>query len=130
MKKFTYLMTTLLALALIGCGPKTDTSAPAGGTGAAMPSIDLSGFKNSFASAETSLKSSAEKAMSAVQSGDFKGALSELQSLAKNASLSAEQKSSLEGLITKVKDAITAAAGKAMEGAGKALGDAQKAITK
>ncbi len=120
----TLLTIAALALAAVGCN-KSD--APAGGGSA---SIDTSGVQTIFANAEGPIKAAAEKAVAAVKSADYSGAMAELQKLAGDVKLTPEQKQAVTDLIEKVKAALSGAAGKAAEGASKAVGDLQKTLPK
>src|SRR5881396_2546988 len=54
-------------------------------------SVDTSSVEKSFSSSEPATKSDADKAVSAIKSGDYAGALTQLQSLAAKAKLTPEQ---------------------------------------
>ena len=110
-----------LAVAVVGCN-KSDSS---GGMG-----VDASGLQKSFASAEGPIKAAAEKAVAAVKSGDYSGAMAELQKLASDVKITPEQKQAVADLVEKVTSALAGAASKAAEGAGKAAGDLQKSLPK
>ena len=119
MKTNTFILTfvAVIAIAFTGCDK-------------AGVKIDTAGIEKSFSSAETTLKAAASKATDAVKKGDYSGALKELQSLAGNVKLTDDQKSAINNLIEQVKKAIADAGAKAAEGAGKAMGDAQKTLGK
>ena len=103
----------IASAALIGCG-----GSPA------------SKVESSFASAEPSLKESAQKAVDAVKAGNYAGAAAQLQALAGNAKLTPDQQQAIKDLIADVQKQIQAKAAQAMEGAQKAMGDLQKKFGK
>lgn len=103
----------IASAALIGCG-----GSPA------------SKVESSFASAEPSLKESAQKAVDAVKAGNYAGAAAQLQALAGNAKLTPAQQQAIQELIADVQKQIQAKAAEAMEGAKKAVGDLQKSFGK
>jgi len=103
----------IASAALIGCG-----GSPA------------SKVESSFASAEPSLKESAQKAVDAVKAGNYAGAAAQLQALAGNAKLTPDQQQAIKDLIADVQKQIQEKAAKAMEGAQKAMGDLQKKLSK
>ncbi len=112
------MLTAVMAvtLALVGCSKQ-------GG-------IDTSALEKNFLSAETTLKASADKAVAAIKSADYSGAVSELKKLASEAKLTPEQQQAIKDVIAQVEKAIADAAGKATDAAGKTLQDAQKALAK
>lgn len=134
-------LTTLLALAP-GCS-KSDSDAPPGGaasSSAGMPSFDLAQIQQAFASATGPIKAQFDTIVAAIKSQDYSGALKQLQEFASNASLSADQKSAVAGLMEQVKSKAgsllqdaTAVAGKAVdqakEAAGKAVDQARETAT-
>lgn len=93
-------------------------------------SIDTSALQANFSSAEAAVKDSADKAVAAIKSADYAGALAELKKLAENAKLTPEQQQAIKDVMAKVQGAIGEAAGKATEEAGKALKDVPKALPK
>lgn len=103
----------IASVAMIGCG-----GSPA------------SKVESSFASAEPSLKESAQKAVDAAKAGNYAGAAAELQSLAANAKLTPEQQQAIKDLIADVQKQIQAKAAEAAESAKKAMGDLQKSFGK
>ena len=122
MKIADYLLTVIAAASLLlgGC------SKSGGGGG----SVDASPIEKSFASAEATVKSAADKAVAAVKNADYSGATAELQKLASNVKLTDEQKRAVSDVLAKVQKALADAGSKATEDAKKALGDAQKALGK
>lgn len=138
------LLTTLLAVAPLGCSKSDSTpDAPAASSAASsgLPSFDLSQIEGAFSSATGTVKAEFDKIVATIKGGDYSGALSQLQALAGNASLSADQKSALSDLVARVKakggdvvKAATGAAGQAVdqakEAAGKAVNQATDAAGK
>jgi len=115
MKKYIGMLCIVLvaSAAMIGCG-----GSPA------------SKVESSFASAEPSLKESAQKAVDAVKAGNYAGAAAELQALAANTKLTPEQQQAIKDLIADVQKQIQAKAAEAAESAKKAMGDLQKSFGK
>ncbi len=93
-------------------------------------SVDTAPLENNFKTAEPAVQSSANKAVSAIQSADYAGALTELKSLAANAKLTPEQKQAISDVMAQVQKAIADAAGKAAGEASKTLDNAKKALPK
>lgn len=119
MKISAWILTAVVAstLALVGCGKS-------GGD----ESVDTSALQASFESAEASVKESAEKAIAAVKSSDWAGAVTELKKLLEDAKLTAEQQQAVKDTLAKVQSAIGKVAGEVTEGAEKAIDDAAKAV--
>ncbi len=92
--------------------------------------IDTAAVEKNFASAEATLKASADKAVAAVKSADYSGAVAELKKLAADAKLTPEQQQAIKDVLAQVEKAITDAANKATAEASKAVGDATKALPK
>ena len=103
-------------LTLVGCsgGSKVDTSA----------------VEKSFAPAEANLKTTADKAMTALKNSDYKGALVELQGLVKDAKINDEQKKAVNDVMAQVQKTIAETVNKAAGEASKALEGAQKTFGK
>ena len=118
MRTSGWILTVVLAgaLALVGCNKQG--------------SVDTAALETSFKAAEASLKDSADKAVASVKAADYSGALAELKTLAGNAKLTPEQQQAIKDVMAQVQKALTDAAGKAAEEAGKALKDMPKALPK
>jgi len=114
MKKLTVALSIIgvAAIALIGCGKSASSR-----------------VESSFASAEPAVKEAATKAVAAVKAGNFGEAMSQLQSLAGKAN-TPEQQQAIKDLLAEVGEKLKAEAGKAVEGAQKALGDLGKTLKK
>jgi hypothetical protein len=119
-----WILTAVMAatLALVGCS-KQD------GAGTAS-SVDTSALESKFQSAEATVKASADKAVAAIKSADYSGAVAELKKLGENAKLTPEQQQAIKDVIAQVEKAITEAASKATGQATKAVNDATKALPK
>ena len=83
-------------------------------------SVDTSAMEKSFKSAEPATQSDADKAVAAIKSADYAGALAQLQALAAKAKLTPGQQQAIKEVTAQVQKAI-------MDAAGKAAGDASKA---
>jgi hypothetical protein len=92
--------------------------------------VDPSPIEKSFASAESSLKAAADKAVTAIKNADYSGAMAELQKLASNVKLTEEQKKAVQDVLAQVQKMVAEMGTKAAGEANKALGDVQKAIGK
>lgn len=127
MKKIAFLTTLILSLGLLGL-----VGCSKGG------GVDTSKLQNAFQSASNVDKAEVEKAISAVKSGDFAGALASLQKAAASVNLTEEQKTSIQDLISQVqaklgdaaKQAVSETSQAVKEGADKAAADLQKAVGK
>jgi hypothetical protein len=93
-------------------------------------SVDTAPLQKSFQSADPAAQSAVDKVVSSVKSEDYAGALTQLQQLAKNATLTPEQKQAITDMVAQVQKVIADVAGKAAGEAGKAAGDLQKAMPK
>lgn len=116
-----WILTAVMAatLALVGCKPASEV---------AKPVIDTAALETSFQSAEASVKESATKAIAAIKSADYAGAVAELKKLAEDAKLAPEQQQAVKDIMAKVQSAIGDAAGKVAGEAGKVADDAAKAV--
>ena len=93
-------------------------------------SVEIGKLQSAFASAEPAVKQSVEKAISAIKEQNYAGALAPLQEAASKAKLTPEQEKAVNDVIAQVKEALSKAAGKAAEGAEKAVGDLKNALPK
>ena len=93
-------------------------------------SVDTSGFEKAFASAEPASKSTADTAASSAKSGDYAGALTQLQKLSAAAKLTPEQQQAIKDLMAQLQSKATDAASQAGKDAQKAVGDMQKSLPK
>jgi outer membrane protein assembly factor BamD (BamD/ComL family) len=98
--------------------------------GAGCGQSAASRVERSFASAEPAAKESAEKAVQAVNAGNFTEAMAHLTSLAGKAKLTPEQQQAVKDLIAELQEKLKAEVSKATEGAQKALGDLKKSFGK
>ena len=109
-----FLMAAMAAtLALAGCGKSND--------------VNTSALESSFKASEPATQTVADKAVAAIKSSDYAGALTQLQSLAAQAKLTPEQQQAIKDVMAQVQKVMTDAAGKAVGDATKAAGDASKA---
>ena len=111
MKKYAWVLLAVmgLSLAIIGCGKKS--------------TVDTSRLESSFKSAPPAQQSDVDKAVSAVKAGNYSEAVSDLQKLAGNAKLTAEQQQA-------IKDTIAAIQKQMAEIGNKAASDLQKSLPK
>ena len=93
-------------------------------------SVDTKPIETSFQSAEAATKSAADKAVAAIKSADYAGAVSELKSLASKAKLTPEQQQAIKDVMAQVEKALADVAAKAKDGAEKAAGDITKSLKK
>lgn len=110
------ILLTGLALGFAGCGNKSG--------------VNTSNLTKSFKTAEADVRAGVDKAVSAIKASDYNGALAALQETASKAKLTPEQQKALQDVIEQVKAKIAEMAGKAAEGANKAIGDLQKSLPK
>ena len=92
--------------------------------------VDTSGLEKSFQAVEPTLKASADKAVAAVKSADYSGALAELKNLANNAKLTPEQQQTVKDVMAQVEKAVSDVAAKATGDATKAADDLKKSLPK
>ncbi len=111
------LVMAVLTLAVAGCNKN-------------KANVDTAPVEKSFSSADPAVKSSADKAVSAIKSGDYAGALTELKTLAANAKLTPEQQQAIKDVMAQVQNALTGMATKVEGDVGKAAGDLQKSLPK
>lgn len=116
LQKWVVLAMAALAMVIGGCGKKSG--------------VDTSPLESSFKSAEATTQTAADKVVTAVKSADYSEALSQLQSLAKNAKLTPEQQQAIKDVMAQVQKAITDTASKAAGDASKALDNAAKSLQK
>ena len=118
MKFTSWILAVLMVatVAFVGCGKKS--------------SVDTAPLENSFASADPATKSSADKAVSAIKSSDYSGAVAELQKLAAQAKLTPEQKQAVKDVLAQVQKQLTDAVTQAGKNAENASKDLQKSLPK
>jgi hypothetical protein len=92
--------------------------------------IDTSALEAKFQASEPALKDSADKAIAAIKSADYSGALAELKTLASNAKLTPEQQQAVKDVMAQVQKAISEAASKAAGEANKAVKELPKSLPK
>ena len=117
LSKLIVLAMTATALAFLGCSKN-------------QSSVDTAPVEKSFASAEPTTKTTADKAVSAVKAGDYTTALSELKTLASNAKLTPEQQQAIKDVMAQVQKAVADMATQAQGEAGKAVDNLQKSLPK
>ena len=105
-----------MTLSMAGCGKQG--------------SVDTGSLEKSFKSAEAAVQTSADKAVAAVKSADYSGALAELKTLASNAKLTPEQQQAIKDVMAQVEKAVADAASKATGEGDKAMKDIPKALPK
>ena len=118
MKIMQWILTATAAASLIltGCSKKS--------------SVDTAPLEKSFSSAESTNKSSADKAVSAIKSGDYSGAMAELKTLTSRAKLTPEQQQAVKDTLAQVQQQLTDAASKVGKEAEKAASNIQKSLGK
>ena len=72
------------------------------GCGGSKSKVDTAKVDRSFQTAESALKSHADKAMAALKAGDFPGAMSAFKKAAEQGPLTAEQKEAIQEVIIEV----------------------------
>jgi hypothetical protein len=95
-----------------------------------MATLDLSKVESAFASATGAIKTEWDKIISALKSQDYSGAWASIESLAKNAGLSADQKAALSDLMAQIKAKAGDALKSVTDAAGKVAAEAKDAATK
>lgn len=113
------------AMMLNGCGKSEDTTAAggSGGSGATAQAIDTTALSSQFATAEGAVKTAVDEAVAAVNTGRYSDAVTSLQKLASDTSLTARQKTAVSSLLESLK-AKAASAGNEVQNAVKSAGDA------
>jgi len=114
--KWVVIAMAALAMVVGGCGKKS--------------SVDTAALESSFKSADAATQSTADKVVTAVKSADYSGALSQLQTLAKNAKLTPDQQQAIKDVMAQVQKAISDTATKAAGEASKSLDNAAKSLQK
>lgn len=109
-------MLVALIVAVAGCSKKSG--------------VNTSGLEKSFQSADPKAQTVVNQAVDSIKKADYSGALASLQKAASQAKLTPEQQQAIQDVIQQVQKALADAAGKATEGANKALGDVQKSLPK
>jgi hypothetical protein len=117
LSKWTVLAMTAVTLAFVGCSKN-------------QSNVDTAPVEKSFASAEPTTKSTADKAVSAIKAGDYASALGELKALASNVKLTPEQQQAIKDVAAQVEKAIADMAAKAKGEANKAVDDLKKSLPK
>ena len=117
MSKWIVLTMVAAALGLVGCSKNSSN-------------VDTAPVEKSFASAEPTTKTTADRAVSAIKAGDYTSALNELKTLASNAKLTPEQQQAIKDVMAQVQKAISDMATKVQGEAGKAVDNLQKSLPK
>ena len=107
---------TAASLVLAGCSKKSN--------------VETAPLEKSFASAEPTTKSSADKAVVSIKAGDYSGAMVELQKLSAQAKLTPEQQQAVRDVLEQVRKQLSESAADAARGMEKAAGDLQKSLPK
>jgi len=107
-----------IALAFAGCSKSSSAK------------VDTAPVEKSFATADPTTKTSADKAVSAIKGGDYTSAVNELKTLASNAKLTPEQQQAVKDVMAQVQKAITDMATSAQGDANKTATDLQKQLPK
>ncbi len=121
MKSINWILTSLVAVTVFvaGCSKSEQST-----------TVDPTPVEKSFASADPSVKATADKAVSEIKAQNYQGALTELQKLSANAKLTDDQKQAITDVIANIKKAISEAVEKAKGEANKAMENMQKSIGK
>ena len=114
---------TTAALALFGCNKGSDDHA-------GHVHVDPSPIEKAFASAEPSLKETADKAVSALKKENISAATTELQKLASQVQLTDAQKKAVNDALAEIQKAAANVGKQATEGANKATESLQKSLGK
>ena len=116
MKSLTTLLISIVvvSLTLIACSKKS--------------SVDTTAFENAFQSVEPAIQTTVDKVVASIKSADYSDAVTQLQSLAKEAKLTDAQQQAIKDLIGQVQQAIANTASQAASDANKAAGDLQKSL--
>ncbi len=118
MKNYKWALAAIMVatLAIIGCSKKS--------------SVDTTPMEKSFKSAEPAAQSASDKVVTAIKAEDYPGALTQLQTLAKNTKLTPEQQQAIKDVIAQVEKVLADTAAKGAADAGKAASDLQKSLPK
>ena len=98
--------------------------------GCSKSGVDTSKLESSFKSAEPAAQTSVDKAVSAIKSADYAGAMAELKSVADKVKLTPEQQQAINDVVAQLQQMAADAAKKAGAEANKAVGDLQKTLKK
>jgi hypothetical protein len=114
MKKSMWIFGVLAAavLAFAGCSKSNE-----GAAGGAASGPDYTSLAKSFTGATGDVQVGLDKIKTALRYSDYPTALSELEKLAANSSLTEPQKKAVGDMIQQIKTAVAGAASKAMPGA-------------
>ncbi len=109
MKQLVCLLAVAISIAMIivGCGDKH--------------SVNTSKLESSFASADASMKGDVDKAVAAIKSEKWAEAVAHLQTVAKNAQLTPEQKQVCNDILAQCQKIVQEHGGKAAEDMKKSL---------
>jgi len=131
MKKLLFLVPLSLASALFVTGCGDCCSSHGGGADAAASAplqFDTKALEQAFASAESGVKSAADKAIAAVKNADYSAAAAEAQKLLNDVKLTTQQKEALGKWLEQAKSAAAGAADKVGEAAQKAATEVKTAL--
>src|SRR5216684_9010770 len=118
MKTYKWALAAILGatLAIVGCSKKS--------------SVNTAPMETSFKSAEPAAQSASDKVVAAIKAEDYSGALTQLQTLAKNAKLTSEQQQAIKDVIAQVEKVLADAVSKGGADATETAGDLQKSLPK
>ncbi len=118
MKTYKWILVAIMvaASAIVGCSKKT--------------SVNTAPMEQSFKSSEPAAQSASDKVVAAIKTEDYSGALTQLQTLAKNAKLTSEQQQAIKDVIAQVEKVLADTATKSGADATKAASDLQKSLPK